>query len=45
MEPPKSRKGAQRLADRLESLNKFISRDAERSLPFFEVLMSAEVFQ
>jgi hypothetical protein len=29
MEPPKSRKGAQRLAGRLASLNRFISRSAE----------------
>ena len=45
MEPPNSRKGAQRLAGRLASLNGFISRSAERNLPFFEVLKSAEVFQ
>jgi hypothetical protein len=45
MEPSKSRKGAQRLAGRLVSLNRFISRSAERSLSFFEVLKSAEVFQ
>jgi hypothetical protein len=45
MEPPKSRKGAQRLIGRLTSLNRFISRSAERNLPFFEVLKSAEVFQ
>jgi hypothetical protein len=45
MEPPKSRKGAQRLAGSLASLNRFISRSTERSLPFFEVLKSAEVFQ
>jgi hypothetical protein len=45
MEPPKSRKGAQRLTSRLASLNRFISRSAERNLPFFEVLKSAEVFQ
>jgi hypothetical protein len=44
MEPPKSRKGAQRLTGRLASLNRFISRSAERNLPFFEVLKSAEVF-
>jgi hypothetical protein len=37
MEPSKSRKGAQRLTGRLASLNKFISRSAERNLPFFEV--------
>jgi hypothetical protein len=45
MELPKSRKGAQRLIGRLASLNRFISRLAERNLPFFEVLKSAEVFQ
>jgi hypothetical protein len=45
MEPPKSRKGAQRLTGRMASLNRFISRSAERNLPFFEVLKSAEVFQ
>jgi hypothetical protein len=45
MEPPKSRKCAQRLTGRLASLNRFISRSAERNLPFFEVLKSTEVFQ
>jgi hypothetical protein len=45
MELPNSRKGAQRLSGRLASLNRFISRSAERNLPFFEVLKSAEVFQ
>jgi hypothetical protein len=45
MEPPNSKKGAQRLAGRLASLNRFISRSAERTLPFFEILKSAEVFQ
>jgi hypothetical protein len=35
----------QRLAGRLASLNRFISRSAERNLPFFEILKSAEVFQ
>jgi hypothetical protein len=29
----------------LASLNRFISRSAEKNLPFFEVLKSAEVFQ
>jgi ribonuclease HI len=33
------------LAGRLASLNRFISRPAERNLPFFEILKSAEVFQ
>jgi hypothetical protein len=45
MEPPNSKKGAQRLEGRLASLNRFISRSAERNLPFFEILKSAEVFQ
>jgi hypothetical protein len=45
METPKSRKGAQILTGRLASLNRFISRSAERNLPFFEVLKSAKVFQ
>jgi ribonuclease HI len=45
MEPPKSRKGAQRLIGRLASLNRFISRSAERNLPFFKVLKSVEIFQ
>jgi hypothetical protein len=45
MEPPSTKKGAQRLTGRLASLNRFISRSAERNLPFFEVLKSPEVFQ
>jgi hypothetical protein len=45
MEPPNSKKGAQRLAGRLASLNRFISRSAERNIPFFKILKSAEVFQ
>jgi ribonuclease HI len=45
MEPPNTKKGAQRLARRLASLNRFISRSTERNLPFFEILKSAEVFQ
>jgi hypothetical protein len=44
MEPPSTKKGAQWLAGRLASLNRFISRSAERNLPFFEILKSAEVF-
>jgi hypothetical protein len=45
MEPPNSKKGAQRLVGRLASLNRFISRSAKRNLPFFEILKSAKVFQ
>jgi hypothetical protein len=45
MEPPSTKKGAQRLAGRLASLNRFISRSAQTNLPFFEILKSTEVFQ
>jgi hypothetical protein len=45
MEPPNTKKEAQRLAGRLALLNRFISRSSERNLPFFEILKSAEVFQ
>jgi hypothetical protein len=45
MEPPSTKKGAQRLAGRLASLNRFISKSAERNLSFFEILKSAKVFQ
>jgi hypothetical protein len=45
MEPPNTKKGAQRLTGRLTSLNRFISRSAERNMSFFEILKSAEVFQ
>jgi ribonuclease HI len=45
MELPNTKKGDHRLAGRLASLNKFISGSAERNLPFFEILKSAEVFQ
>jgi hypothetical protein len=45
MEPPSTKKGAQQLAGRLASLNRFISRSVERNLPFFKILKSAEVFQ
>jgi hypothetical protein len=45
MEPPSTKKGAQRLVGRLTSLNRFISRSAERNLPFFEILKLVEVFQ
>jgi hypothetical protein len=45
MEPPSTKKGAQRLVGRLASLNRFISRSAKRNFPFFEILKSAKVFQ
>jgi hypothetical protein len=43
-EPPTSRKLAQRLAGRLATLNRFISRAVERGLPFFEVLKNLNPF-
>jgi hypothetical protein len=45
IEPPSTKKGAQRLVGRLASLNRFISRSAKRNLSFFEILKSAKVFQ
>ena len=38
MEPPTSRKLAQRLVGRLATLNRFVSRSVEQGIPFFEVL-------
>jgi hypothetical protein len=38
MEEPKTKKDIQKLNDRLAALNRFISRSAERSLPFFKAL-------
>jgi hypothetical protein len=45
MQPPSSRKEVQRLTGRIASLNRFISRAAERSLPFFKVLRANSAFQ
>jgi hypothetical protein len=45
IEPPSTKKGVQWLTGRLASLNRFISRSAERNLTFFEILKSAKVFQ
>ena len=44
MEPPTSRKLAQRLTGRLATLNRFISRSAKRWLPFFEVLKDTDPY-
>jgi hypothetical protein len=38
MEPPQSRKDVQKLTGRVVSFNRFISKLAERSLPFFAIL-------
>jgi hypothetical protein len=45
MQPPSSRKEVQRLMGRIVSLNRFISKVAERSLPFFKVLRVNSIFQ
>jgi hypothetical protein len=38
MQPPQTRKEVQKLTCRIEALNRFIAKLAERSLPFFSVL-------
>jgi hypothetical protein len=38
MQPPQSRKDVQKLTGRIASLNRFISKLAEHSLPFFTIL-------
>jgi hypothetical protein len=44
MQPPTSRKSVQQLTGRLASLNRFISRSVEQSLPFFKVLKGTDPF-
>jgi hypothetical protein len=44
MAPPHSTKDIQRLIGRLTALNRFISRSAERSLPFLKTLRDAKDF-
>jgi hypothetical protein len=44
MQPPSIRKEVQRLTGRITSLNRFISKAAERSLPFFKVLRANSAF-
>ncbi|XP_073119762.1 uncharacterized protein [Henckelia pumila] len=45
MNPPKSVKGIQELTGRLAALNRFISRSADKGLPFFKMLRSGKGFQ
>jgi hypothetical protein len=45
MQPPNNRKEVQRLTGRIASLNRFISKASERSLPFFRMLRANLVFQ
>jgi hypothetical protein len=44
MSPPQSVRDVQRLTGRLAALNRFISRSAERSLPFLKTLRGAKDF-
>jgi hypothetical protein len=44
MAPPQSTRDVQRLTDRLAALNRFISKSAERSLPFLKTLCGAKDF-
>jgi hypothetical protein len=44
MAPPQSTKDVQRLTGRLAALNRFISKSAERSLPFLKTLRGAKDF-
>jgi hypothetical protein len=45
MKPPQSRKEVQRLTGKITALNRFMSKQAERSLPFFAVLKGCGSFQ
>jgi hypothetical protein len=44
MAPPQSTRDVQRLTGRLAALNRFISKSAERSLPFLKTLHGAKDF-
>jgi hypothetical protein len=44
MTPPQSARDVQRLTGRLAALNRFISKSAERSLPFLKMLRGAKDF-
>jgi hypothetical protein len=44
MTPPQSTRDVQRLTGRLAALNRFISKSAERSLPFLKTLCGAKDF-
>jgi ribonuclease HI len=44
MKPPQSTRDVQRLTGRLATLNRFISKSAERSLPFLKTLHGAKDF-
>ena len=45
MTPPNSINKVQQLTGRIAALSQFISRSAERSLPFFKILRKANKFE
>ncbi|CAH9090598.1 unnamed protein product [Cuscuta epithymum] len=45
MEPPRNIKEVQRLMGRLAALNRFLSKSAEKSLPFFQIMRKATSFK
>ena len=45
MEPPRCVKHVQRLNGKVTALGRFISRSAERCLPFFKILKKANTFE
>ena len=45
MEEPESINDVQKLTGRIATLNRFIPRSADRSLPFFKVLRSSQKFE
>ncbi|KAL0296030.1 UNVERIFIED_CONTAM: Retrovirus-related Pol polyprotein from transposon gypsy [Sesamum radiatum] len=45
MSPPKSIREVQKLVGRLAALNKFISRSADKGLPFFKILSGVAKFE
>ncbi|KAI3451427.1 hypothetical protein Pfo_008092, partial [Paulownia fortunei] len=45
MAPPNSINKVQQLTGRIAALSRFISRSAERSLPFFKILRKADKFE
>jgi hypothetical protein len=45
MKAPRTQREVQKLAGRLTSLNKFVSKSAERCFPFFKALKGSGTFQ
>ena len=45
IKPPASKKQVQKLTGKLATLNRFISRSAEKGLPFFRTLQSSDHFE